>query len=52
MDVLHPRCCGLDVHKSSDFRQLSLQARSALRRMRRRPTLVCAFWKQAELFPL
>jgi len=27
-------------------------ARQALRRMRRRPTLVIAFWQQAELFPL
>ncbi len=24
----------------------------ALRRMRRRPTLVIAFWQQADLFPL
>ena len=30
--------------------QLSAAARGALRRMRRRPTLVAAFWKQAELF--
>jgi transposase len=30
--------------------QLSVAARGALRRMRRRPTLVAAFWKQAELF--
>lgn len=30
--------------------QLSDSARRALRRMRRRPTLVTAFWKQAELF--
>jgi len=30
--------------------QLSYSARSALRRMRRRPTLVMAFWKQANLF--
>ena len=30
--------------------QLSAAARDALRRMRRRPTLVTAFWKQAELF--
>ena len=30
--------------------QLSDAARGALRRMRRRPTLVCAFWKQAGLF--
>jgi hypothetical protein len=30
--------------------QLSAAARRALRRMRRRPTLVTAFWKQAELF--
>ena len=30
--------------------ELSAAARSALRRMRRRSTLVTAFWKQAELF--
>jgi transposase len=30
--------------------ELSTAARAALRRMRRRPTLVTAFWKQAELF--
>jgi len=30
--------------------QLSDAARAALRRMRRRPTLVRAFWKQADLF--
>lgn len=30
--------------------ELSAAARGALRRMRRRPTLVTAFWKQAELF--
>jgi transposase len=30
--------------------QLSAAARAAMRRMRRRPTLVTAFWKQAELF--
>ena len=35
-----------------DFGQLSVQARRALQRMRRPPTLVCAFWEQAELFPL
>ena len=34
------------------FGQLSDSARRALRWMRRRPTLVCAFWEQAELFPL
>ena len=33
-----------------DFGQLSHNARQALRRMRRRPTLVTAFWKQAKLF--
>jgi hypothetical protein len=27
-------------------------ARRALRRTRRRPTLVMAFWQQADLFPL
>ena len=35
-----------------DFAQLSHHARRALARMRRRPTLVMAFWEQAELFPL
>jgi transposase len=30
--------------------QLSEHARKALRRMRRRPTLVTGFWKQAKLF--
>jgi len=34
------------------FGQLSHYARKALRRMRKRPTLVIAFWRQAELFPL
>ena len=36
----------------STFAQLSLHARRALKRMRRRPTLVMAFWQQAQLFPL
>jgi len=31
---------------------LSHYARQALRRMRKRPALVIAFWQQAELFPL
>ena len=35
-----------------DFSQLNYHARHTLRRMRRRPTLVMAFWEQAELFPL
>ena len=34
------------------FSQLSYQARRALRRMRRRPTLAMAFRQQADLFPL
>jgi len=34
----------------SDFADLSWHARCALRRMRRRPRLIRAFWKQAELF--
>jgi transposase len=34
------------------FGELSHYARKALRRMRRRPTLVMAFWQQAELFLL
>jgi len=33
-----------------DLSELSAAARGALRRMRRRPTLITAFWKQAELF--
>jgi len=32
------------------FGELSWHARRARRRMRRRPTLVTAFWKQADLF--
>jgi len=32
--------------------QLSYHARHTLRRMRRRPMLVMAFWQQANLFPL
>ena len=32
--------------------ELSLQAIRALNRMGRRPTLVIAFWQQAQLFPL
>lgn len=33
-----------------DFAELGYNARLALRRMRRRPTLVTAFWKQSGLF--
>ena len=33
-----------------DFTELGAQARRALRSMQRRPTLVRAFWQQAELF--
>ena len=33
-----------------DYFELSSQARKALSRMRKRKTLVAAFWKQAELF--
>lgn len=35
---------------AKDFPALSVHARRALRRMQRRPTLVMAFWQQAELF--
>jgi transposase len=35
-----------------DFSQLSYHARHTLRRMRRRPMLVMAFWQQANLFPM
>jgi transposase len=31
--------------------ELSLHAIRALKRMRRRPTLIMAFWQQADLFP-
>jgi transposase len=34
-----------------DYWQLSEAARRTLRRMRRRPRLVVAFWKQATLWP-
>jgi hypothetical protein len=34
------------------YGELSYHAHRALRRMRRRPTLGCAFWEQADLFPL
>jgi transposase len=34
-----------------NFGQLSQSARQALRRMRKRPTLLIALWRQAELFP-
>ena len=33
-----------------NYGELSYHARHALRKMRRRPTLVTAFWKQAKLF--
>jgi len=33
-----------------DYLELGYHARAALRRMRRRPSLVAAFWRQAELF--
>jgi transposase len=39
-------------HELPNFCPLSCHARRALRRMRRRPTLAMAFWRQAELFPL
>ena len=34
----------------SDFQHLSHRARKELSKMRRRPRLISAFWKQAELF--
>jgi len=39
-----PNLCPKNLYR------LSEHARKALRRMRRRPTLVTAFWKQAKLF--
>jgi hypothetical protein len=41
-----------DLPGPQNFGQLSHYARKALRRMRKRPSLVIAFWRQAELFPL
>ena len=35
-----------------DLSELGVAAIRALKRMRRRPSLVMAFWQQAELFPL
>ena len=35
-----------------DLSELSVHAIRALKRMRRRPSLVMAFWEQADLFPL
>jgi transposase len=37
---------------AQDLGHLSVQAIRALKRMRRRPALIIAFWTQAELFPL
>ena len=34
-----------------DYWQLSASARTTLRRMRRRPRLITALWKQASLWP-
>ena len=39
-----PNLCSRNLTELSDY------ARKSLRRMRRRPTLVTAFWKQAKLF--
>jgi hypothetical protein len=39
-------------HALPDVKLLSLQLEGAFGLMRRRPTLVAAFWEQAELFPL
>jgi len=36
---------------SKHLGELSLHAIRALKRMRRRPTLIMAFWQQADLFP-
>jgi transposase len=35
-----------------NYAEPSWHSRRALRRMRRRPTLVCVFWEQAELFSI
>ena len=41
---------GQDIPKN--LGELSLHAIRALKRMRRRPTMIMAFWQQAELFPM
>jgi hypothetical protein len=43
---------GEELAVAAAYRELSYHARRPLHRMRRRPTLVCAIWEQAELFPL
>ena len=44
-----PHRCRTRGPKVRNFGQFSVHARRALCGMRRRPTLVCAFWEQAEL---
>jgi hypothetical protein len=41
----------LSNYRPASFGQLNLQACHALRRIRLRPTLVCAFWHQSGQFP-
>ena len=56
--LAHSAATGLELPASgrtgsgAGFGQLSHHARQALRRMRKRPTLVIAFWQQADRFPM
>lgn len=43
------KCHELPNFCPKNFAELSYHARRALRRMRRRPTLIRSFWKQAQL---
>ncbi len=39
-----------ELNCPQDYAQLTTRARATLRRLRRRPTLITAFWTQAHLF--
>ena len=43
------KCHELPNFCAKDFHHLTVNARRALRRMQKRPTLIRAFWKQAKL---
>jgi transposase len=45
----HWKCHGLANFCPADFQQLTAAARRTLRKAQKRPSLIRAFWKQAEL---
>ena len=47
-----PKTDGTDFYLFRSYEPGRYHARHTLRRMRRRPMLVTAFWQQANLFPL